>query len=604
MTATRHRRWLFVLMLAMGLGLLAQAAIGLWLMREDVWESARESGRNIRLVLRERLLELIRENDAALLRARAGLEATRDASLAPAARRQAIFGILPDGRLDPGVLLLDAEGGIVLSSGGLVDDGMRGTDRTYLSVHALSPDIGLFIGEPIRIGREAVRGIPLSRRIAAPDGGFGGVAMTFIPLERVLSLFGDLRLGTRGSVTLFRRDGAIIARVPSLGEGDRRTLRGGPVFDRVIEDPQGQFVATARLDGVRRLYTPGSLYGTDMLLNVAQDADEIEAEWRDRALLVVGANLGGLLLVLLVAWALDREMRRRARSEAALASSQARFHRMVENSSDIVVLMDADGRCIYVSPAVERVTGRPRDAFDGATLLDVIDPQDREAAAIAFDAIRAEAAAQARFRFRMQAPEDRVVWLEAVLDRSGEEILAIARDVTRLQAEEDALRTSAARDSLTGLANRGSFDAAIAAAWAQGKPLALLLLDLDAFKQINDRHGHQAGDAALRFVARTMLAHQRRNHDMAARLGGDEFALLLPETDAAGAETVAERLRAAVAAHASDATPDLAGLPISVSIGIAAQDPAAVPGGAEGLVAAADAALYRAKAKGRNRVSV
>jgi diguanylate cyclase (GGDEF)-like protein len=160
------------------------------------------------------------------------------------------------------------------------------------------------------------------------------------------------------------------------------------------------------------------------------------------------------------------------------------------------------------------------------------------------------------------------------------------------------LETQALADPLTGLPNRRAFDRdlAHAAAWAKrsGGPLALLTVDVDNFKSVNDSFGHSTGDAVLRMVARA-LAAVVRDCDIVARLGGDEFVVLL-RSGSAGATRVAEALRERVAAD-----PDTIADPPTVSIGIAVlpDHAATVPD----LVAASDAALYEAKTAGRNRVA-
>ena len=160
-------------------------------------------------------------------------------------------------------------------------------------------------------------------------------------------------------------------------------------------------------------------------------------------------------------------------------------------------------------------------------------------------------------------------------------------------------------DGLTELANRRRFDEIYAVEWQRarrtGQPLSLALLDIDCFKQFNDLYGHPAGDRALRAVARAAGSHMRRPADLAARYGGEELVLLMPDTDAAQAEHVANTIREAVAllaiAHAgSSAAPC-----VTASIGGATLDPAgAEPAG--DLFEAADAHLYKAKQDGRNRV--
>lgn len=160
-------------------------------------------------------------------------------------------------------------------------------------------------------------------------------------------------------------------------------------------------------------------------------------------------------------------------------------------------------------------------------------------------------------------------------------------------------------DGLTELANRRRFDELYEQEWQRaiqsGRPLSLALLDIDAFKQFNDRYGHPAGDRALRSVARTAGAAMRRPGDLAARYGGEELLLLLPETDAQSAHAIAETLRAAIAGLAIPHEASSVAPVLTVSIGGATFDPAGDEQPFE-LFEAADAQLYRAKQAGRDQV--
>jgi len=161
----------------------------------------------------------------------------------------------------------------------------------------------------------------------------------------------------------------------------------------------------------------------------------------------------------------------------------------------------------------------------------------------------------------------------------------------------------AQQDGLTGLANRRYLDEYLQQEWGRARreaaSLAVIIADVDHFKRYNDRLGHLAGDDALRAVAHALRGVLRRPADLAARYGGEEFALVLPHTDLEGALVVARMIREAMAALALP-HPDSDWGHLSLSVGVAARlphndDPAA-------LLRAADAALYRAKASGRNRV--
>lgn len=165
-----------------------------------------------------------------------------------------------------------------------------------------------------------------------------------------------------------------------------------------------------------------------------------------------------------------------------------------------------------------------------------------------------------------------------------------------------AARRDAAHDPLTGLANRRHATARLQAACAdadrRNEPLSVLMLDLDHFKRVNDRHGHAGGDSVLVALAQ-VLRRELRASDLAARHGGEEFLAVLPACDPTDALATAERIRLAVATmHVP--VPDGAAR-VTVSIGVATRDAGEAPGA---LVARADAALYRAKASGRNRCMV
>lgn len=178
----------------------------------------------------------------------------------------------------------------------------------------------------------------------------------------------------------------------------------------------------------------------------------------------------------------------------------------------------------------------------------------------------------------------------------------LGRQLRLRQNAERELAALASTDGLTGLANRRRLDQVLKQEWARGmrsgRPLALMMIDVDHFKAFNDRHGHHGGDVALRSVAQTLAASIRRPGDLAARYGGEEFMVVLPETDKAGACVIADKLRLAIEALPAFAD-DTA--PITVSIGVTTHLPVShdVP---ELLFQAADRALYRAKKNGRNRV--
>ncbi|CAH0198238.1 Phytochrome-like protein cph2 [Massilia sp. Bi118] len=184
-------------------------------------------------------------------------------------------------------------------------------------------------------------------------------------------------------------------------------------------------------------------------------------------------------------------------------------------------------------------------------------------------------------------------------------VVETLRDMTDEKMAQIALEQLATRDGLTGLANRRCFDDTLQAEWAraqrQRQPLSLLMVDVDNFKAYNDANGHLGGDECLKRIA-TAVASEMRANDLVARYGGEEFAVILPNQSLKGAASVAERIRTRVE-QLQVPNRLTAGRHVTVSIG-AATALASPDTEASELVATADAALYRAKHMGRNRISL
>ena len=162
-------------------------------------------------------------------------------------------------------------------------------------------------------------------------------------------------------------------------------------------------------------------------------------------------------------------------------------------------------------------------------------------------------------------------------------------------------------DGLTGISNRRQFDETLLREWRrlgrQGRPLSMLLCDVDYFKQFNDSYGHQVGDECLKAVARTLKDTLRRPADLVARYGGEEFAVILPDTEITGALQVAEAMRSAVEGLNITHRYSKGGSVVTISIGVASTTPSRTGSDSSVLLKRADDALYRAKQAGRNRIA-
>jgi diguanylate cyclase (GGDEF)-like protein len=198
---------------------------------------------------------------------------------------------------------------------------------------------------------------------------------------------------------------------------------------------------------------------------------------------------------------------------------------------------------------------------------------------------------------------------EGILKKANEALVEMTlrtqQQAATLQQQNQQLQHQATTDGLTGLANRAAFDEFLAAQFSSaqesGKPLSMLLIDVDKFKSVNDTHGHPAGDTVLKAIAK-ILRSAGRAQDLAARYGGEELVLVLPSTPRMTAAAVAESIRRAISAKPIE-TEEVA-LPITVSIGVACFEPGLPFTQPAHLIKAADLSVYAAKHAGRNNVKV
>jgi diguanylate cyclase (GGDEF)-like protein/PAS domain S-box-containing protein len=306
-------------------------------------------------------------------------------------------------------------------------------------------------------------------------------------------------------------------------------------------------------------------------------------------------------------------------AEDALRASEAKFRGTLDRLAEGVFLIDpvterfVDGNAALL--AMLGYTAAEFVALDPAAVVAGLTPKEyaRHVRDVRAEIARTGRCDLGRMRYRRKDGGEIAVDVRVSLVPNGESVLhaVVVRDVTaELEAEERLLayqaeleeanarlQALAVTDGLTGVRNRAALDERLADEFARsvrhGRPLSLVLLDVDHFKAFNDAYGHPAGDDVLRRVA-GVLGRTVRCTDLVARYGGEEFAVLLPDTELAGAMVLAERCRRAVAAEPWERRL------VTVSIGVAT-----VTGDtptADDLVRRADEALYRSKQAGRNRV--
>jgi len=291
------------------------------------------------------------------------------------------------------------------------------------------------------------------------------------------------------------------------------------------------------------------------------------------------------------------------RSTDNLKSSEARFRSLVQNSSDVITLLDEAGRISYVTPGIEKLLGYETGRLLETTLWTILHTEDLNSANSKFQELLRNDFGQELVAARWRHADGTYRYMETILsnqlaDPHVRAVVLNTRDVTERKDLQDKLFHQAYHDPLSGLSNRTLFKDRVAAGLRHHRDdraaLAVVFLDLDDFKHVNDSLGHAAGDSLLQAVAERLQGCVGPT-DTVARFGGDEFAILLdPIPDDAYPIAVAERILGAFNLPVKTGAIEMV---VACSIGIAISDPKSLD--PEDLLRNADVAMYRAKARGK-----
>jgi len=293
------------------------------------------------------------------------------------------------------------------------------------------------------------------------------------------------------------------------------------------------------------------------------------------------------------------------------------FRFLAENSVDILCRVGIDLVMTYASPSCIRILGWTPEELVGTKPATLVATEDQPLIGACIAHLHTKGVANSTATLRFLKKDNSFLWMESniVLIRDAvteepAEYVVVMRDVGERKRLEERLSAMAMSDGLTGLANRRAFDEALKREWGrtlrEGSQISLLLLDVDHFKTFNDQYGHQVGDDCLRAIAIAVSDATNRATDIVARYGGEEIAVILPSVNSEGAVKVADRIRSEIEGlripHRGNSE---GGGWVTASIGVATAlsrhgGTMAMP---EGLLQAADTALYKAKNGGRNRVA-
>ena len=463
--------------------------------------------------------------------------------------------------------------------------------------------------------------ITITRAVLGPRGEFQGLVYATLDSDYFQALMASVLYADDMWDTAIHGSGLIFLSVPNRDEligtdlaqtrsfftahrdsGKATTIFTGKVFN----ENETQIVAQHTIQ-------PASLsIDKPLIIAVGRDQNAVFSPWKKAALVYSGLYAFIALVTLLGLYAYQQRQREFDQKETtanrALRASEKNHRLIVENTMDLVVKLDTEGRYTYVNPAFIKLYGidlaaSQDERYDQSTVSD-----DRHLAHQFFEQLsHPPHAAACNLRENTLEGVRHLHWTgQAILDDLGKvtDIICIGRDVTQQIQHMNKLEEQAQQDQLTGLANRRHFMHVAGIEFARAQrykhPLSLLALDADHFKSINDTYGHQAGDIVLQKLSK-IFQDVLREVDIIGRIGGEEFTVLLPETDLQSAIKVAQRLLDAIGD--SKVVMDT-GVTIryTASIGVASLTDATTS--LTDLLNAADAALYQAKHAGRNRVSI
>jgi diguanylate cyclase (GGDEF)-like protein/PAS domain S-box-containing protein len=304
--------------------------------------------------------------------------------------------------------------------------------------------------------------------------------------------------------------------------------------------------------------------------------------------------------------------------ESRVEADGAVYRTLLESTRAIPWKIDWDSkRFAYIGPQIEALLGwAPSSWEDVGDWASRMHPEDRDWV-VDFCVAQSQAGVDHEADYRALTRDGHYVWIRDVVhvvrrsDGTVDSLIGFMFDISERKRTEQQLvslqkemEELSFRDGLTGVANRRRFDAVIEIEWSNARrnrqPLSLLMIDIDYFKQYNDRYGHLEGDACLKQVARVLGSAATRARDLLARFGGEEFVLVLPETDQAAAWKLAERCLELILAEQIPHESSPIGPALTISVGVGS----AIPGHDDELRAfidTVDKRLYQAKQQGRNR---
>lgn len=627
---TRHSRRLVMITAAVVMAIVAIASLSIWQLRNEAIAASVKTTNTVGFVIAEQTARTLQAVDLEIqsLSRRIATRRPGTGIVTPAelharwgseGNTNALQAQLRDVPQVESISFIAADGRVVLTTRSWPAPAMDLSETSFFHTLRQSPQSGLFISslEPNPLTNENT--VFVARPVTAPDGQFLGVTVASLRLAYFSTFFAAIGLEDGMGVVLQQRDGSVLVHYPTLPLTDGVRLAHGPQWDAAINQGGGSYRAPADANGLgARTVSAHWLAPFDLVVDVFTFDDAPLAAWRRQTWEISFAALAMIICLLLqlrvsmappgadVVTETLRRMTSKPRSEAKAEFDRetALLHTTLDHMGQGLLMVDERGIVAVSNAHAAALLDIPVGLLQAQPQYrDVVEFQRRagefdETAGELPEGVSAGVIPRQEQVVEWRRRNGVVLEIRSTPLHPGGMVRTFT-DVTTRKIAEDMLTHAAKHDQLTGIANRAAFQEklhkALARSQSRGRKMAVLCLDLDKFKPLNDTRGHAAGDAMLIEVAARMR-ESVRDRDIVARMGGDEFAILLTDLDEwTEIDSVAQRLLDVVRMPVM-----IEGEPaqVGVSIGIAAFPSDGTAG--DELLRNADAALYKAKEAGRN----
>jgi diguanylate cyclase (GGDEF)-like protein/PAS domain S-box-containing protein len=501
-----------------------------------------------------------------------------------------------------GVNVFDAEGNLINASAAWPLPPVNVADRPYFKTFKSSPQSPDMVVEPVYSRITGIWTTVIARKITGPKGEFLGAIGRGIESANFEKFFATVALGPGATIAMHHTEGTLLARYPHLPELIGNNFRTGPeVQQRVFTQSRTTSRLTSPLDGQDRLISSRMLTNFPIVIIASTTASAALADWREQIqILVAVAGLAVLAIGALLFLVVRKLSQQHRASKQRLSLEKQRLDTAVNNMTQGLLLFDARQRLVICNKRYLEMYGLSADVVKpGCSFRDVI-AHRRDTSSFVGDIDQYVGAVLRDVKKRnamvISTPDGRSIQVvnEPVPDGGW---LATHEDITERRRAEERITHLAHYDALTDLPNRTLFHERLKRELTVAAPdrqLAVLYIDIDEFKSVNDSLGHMIGDALLKSVA-TSLAGCVRKSDFVARLGGDEFAIV--QTGVADTDDVMmlvgrifEAIRSPYQCLGHQVTTDA-----SIGIAMAPRDGSDI----DRILKNADLAMYAAKAAGR-----